>query len=612
MKKMTQLWLLFVIIAVFSLTFGILLTRQTKAESPPSKISIVLKDFIQSKTDEGMDKVEIEDGSLLSSVGHPIVPYYQKRFVFTKDFAVQSVDLTLRSDLKEGTGLKIPNFKFEKDLERNPEKVTKLSLDEWFPEESYTWDIDENEDGTKVLSVTIYPFIYNALTTEYKYYKHYEFSVSFVNTFVHISSFSSEKPSYDPTESVRFDATLQYVDSKPAQILALLTIEEENKTVVDSLPMEELSDLPSGEVNFNFLWTNEKKLTGYLYAKLEIKDKEGNLLDFRRIGLSFGKANAKITEFRISQDRIKPNDSVGFYVRMQNTGSTILKGEINIKITDESSDLKIFNQAFENVIPGEEYFYEGVWQAEEAKLGKKYTLTAHVLFDSNSSEPAIKYISLNTPPVADFALSPIPSLGVEVRFDGTLSRDSDGEIVQYSWNFGDDTTASGSIVTHKFYEPGDYQIRLTVTDNAGDSAQIEKKVTINPSSTKIVLRLFIGKKTYFVGDIEQTMDTEPIILEGRTLLPIRYVAEAIGAKVGWIQNEKKATINLGETYIELWIGNSLATVNGKSVPIDSANPNVKPIVIPPGRTMLPIRFVAEQLGCLVEWLPETREVKITK
>jgi len=56
----------------------------------------------------------------------------------------------------------------------------------------------------------------------------------------------------------------------------------------------------------------------------------------------------------------------------------------------------------------------------------------------------------------------------------------------------------------------------------------------------------------------------------------------------------KVTIRFKDTVIELWIGKNLATVNGEYKLIDPTNPNVKPIVIPPGRTMLPIRFIAEK------------------
>ena len=107
------------------------------------------------------------------------------------------------------------------------------------------------------------------------------------------------------------------------------------------------------------------------------------------------------------------------------------------------------------------------------------------------------------------------------------------------------------------------------------------------------------------------MDAAPVIMESRTLLPIRYVAEAIGAKVSWNNNERKVTITLKGTIIELWIGLNYAKVNGEFKLIDSTNTTVTPIIVEPGRTMLPLRFVSENLGAKVDWNSSKREVTIT-
>lgn len=70
-------------------------------------------------------------------------------------------------------------------------------------------------------------------------------------------------------------------------------------------------------------------------------------------------------------------------------------------------------------------------------------------------------------------------------------------------------------------------------------------------------------------------------------------------------------ISLKGDVIELWVGRNTVRVNGQSRPIDSLNSNVKPIIIPPGRIMLPLRFVTENLGCTVDWNPTLQEAKVT-
>ena len=138
-----------------------------------------------------------------------------------------------------------------------------------------------------------------------------------------------------------------------------------------------------------------------------------------------------------------------------------------------------------------------------------------------------------------------------------------------------------------------------------------QNVSINQISEEvIIIKLVIGSRMIYVNGKPDFMDVAPIIMEGRTLLPIRYVAEPLGAEVSWDPIDKKVTVVLNDTVIELWIGKPVAKVNGKFVYIDPDNHKVVPIIIPPGRTMLPVRFVAENLGCKVEWEASTRTVTI--
>ncbi|NPV90546.1 MAG: hypothetical protein HPY50_07230 [Firmicutes bacterium] len=125
------------------------------------------------------------------------------------------------------------------------------------------------------------------------------------------------------------------------------------------------------------------------------------------------------------------------------------------------------------------------------------------------------------------------------------------------------------------------------------------------------MRFYIGSSDYYVGDEIKTMDTVPQILESRTVLPLRYVAQPLGAAVDWNADEQKVNVALGSKTIILFIDNNIAVVDGVPKAVDPDNKNVKPVIMPPGRTMLPLRFIAEELGCKVDWNPSTQEIKIT-
>jgi hypothetical protein len=130
-----------------------------------------------------------------------------------------------------------------------------------------------------------------------------------------------------------------------------------------------------------------------------------------------------------------------------------------------------------------------------------------------------------------------------------------------------------------------------------------------PVEPPVSLGFNIGNTGYRVGGDQRFMDVAPIIVENRTLMPIRFVAEAIGAAVGWEPEARKVTVTLGLRMIELWIGNPLARINGKVMPIDPSNPAVLPF-ISGDRTYIPLRFVAESLLGDVTWHELTRGVGI--
>jgi len=143
---------------------------------------------------------------------------------------------------------------------------------------------------------------------------------------------------------------------------------------------------------------------------------------------------------------------------------------------------------------------------------------------------------------------------------------------------------------------------------AGKTYKTEALIGKEPSQTVIILQ--IGKTSFTVNGVANTLDSPPVIKNSRTLLPIRAIVEAIGGTVSWDGTEKKVTVSLGSNTIELWIGKSNAKVNGIDTPIDSTNSKVVPEIIN-GRTMLPLRFVTESLGCDVQWDGTTNTVTIT-
>jgi|GEM_PF-4731337 hypothetical protein len=108
-----------------------------------------------------------------------------------------------------------------------------------------------------------------------------------------------------------------------------------------------------------------------------------------------------------------------------------------------------------------------------------------------------------------------------------------------------------------------------------------------------------------VYDIDPGYQTAPVIHDGRTFVPIRAIIEALGGTVDWSASSQTLTITLNNTNIVLGIGNKSATVNGVDKALDDA-----PFISDTGRTMLPLRFITENLGHTVNWDDTSKTITI--
>jgi hypothetical protein len=122
--------------------------------------------------------------------------------------------------------------------------------------------------------------------------------------------------------------------------------------------------------------------------------------------------------------------------------------------------------------------------------------------------------------------------------------------------------------------------------------------------------LTIDIKTMTVDGAKVTLDAPAALVEDRTLVPLRAVVEHLGGTISWNAKTRQATLKARGITISLTIGKSTALVNGKSLAIDPKNSKVLPI-LSSGRTMLPLRFVAENLGLQVAWDAKTKAVTLS-
>jgi len=134
---------------------------------------------------------------------------------------------------------------------------------------------------------------------------------------------------------------------------------------------------------------------------------------------------------------------------------------------------------------------------------------------------------------------------------------------------------------------------MTVKDDAGN----EISYLIRLKNPAIVTTVLDGKKIYF--------DQLPVIESGRTLVPLRAIFEALGADVEWDGTTNTVTATKDDVEIKLTIDSLTASKNGTQIALDV------PARVVNGRTLVPVRFVADCFGVDVDWDDTIHQVVLT-
>ena len=100
-------------------------------------------------------------------------------------------------------------------------------------------------------------------------------------------------------------------------------------------------------------------------------------------------------------------------------------------------------------------------------------------------------------------------------------------------------------------------------------------------------------------------DQSPVLKNGRTMVPLRTIAETLNADVRWDKTAKAAIITTDEIIMQLPTDSTAATVNGEQVLLDTSAQIIN------GRTMVPLRFVAEQFALQVQWKADSYSVRLS-
>ena len=174
---------------------------------------------------------------------------------------------------------------------------------------------------------------------------------------------------------------------------------------------------------------------------------------------------------------------------------------------------------------------------------------------------------------------------VDIEFKWNDNMQNQGDIMDV-YNNGD--TAPIGRFAYRYTETTDY-----------DTTPVDEPVTVSElkvNQHKHSVIMAIDKNTAFAGGKQVTLDVAPQLINEKTMIPLRFFSESFGAEVDWNDETKTAIIELDGNTVEITVNKSEMLVNGEAVALES------PAVISGGRTLVPMRDLAENLGKEVLWI----------
>lgn len=159
---------------------------------------------------------------------------------------------------------------------------------------------------------------------------------------------------------------------------------------------------------------------------------------------------------------------------------------------------------------------------------------------------------------------------------------------------------------------GNQELTLRAEDAQGNISEVKRQILRKELIKELIIKLRIASKTAMIGDRETLLPVAPQIFRGRTMVPLRFLAEAFGAKVQWLASRQEIQITYREKFITLWLNQTRVLIEDL---LDSSKPPVqKQLDVYPylnqGTTMIPIRFISDEFGAKVEWKADIQEITI--
>lgn len=437
--------------------------RLIQGETPISTVVVNVPEYTVEKIG-GLDYVDIPGGGTLLMVGKPRVPFYSVSMEYPVGCRVQAVIMRERSGPTTVKDLNLSTVTWSPDAPSEniplPEKAAG-----WYPEKDFSWQVLLDPDGSSTLVITVFPFYYSPETKEARFYRHYEFDVTYIFSTISILNVNTEKPVYDPEEEITINVLLNNSGEAKDVITSIMIKRYGLDEAVDGLPLRMLHNLAE-QASFTMTWSSKGFPIGDYYVEIMLNDTSGNWLDRRACRFRLGRPLMNVTSFSVEPKHFKIGDQLEISLDALNVGSTPLSGRCIFMVHRGNNTVWSSHHNFSSLAPGASLRFTSTWNTSSTEKDALYYVIGYISYESRTTPPIVLMVSTNYLPIAKFSYTPTRiGLGEDVIFDASASSDPDGSISSYKWEFGDGGEGSGVSVKHSYHGLGDYLVTLTVIDN---------------------------------------------------------------------------------------------------------------------------------------------------
>lgn len=352
----------------------------------PTSLDVIVPDYQVTASASGeLDTARIPGGLMLLESGLPMVPIYVVTQPYPKGTRVQDVTLVTRFGLVTATGLNLPL------VGDDPASAAAIGSSKsvvsgagWYPEKDFAWEVEEKADGTTTLVIRMYPFYYDAATTDVQFYKNYSFDIRVITPSVEIESVTTDKRMYSQGESVLVGMVISGTDNTEDVIVEAVIRHYGSDALVDGLLLRSLVEM-QGLATFSTQWDSVDP--GFYNAEVTLRNTAGDVLDRATAQFIVGITAGDITAFTVTPTLFDIGEQVALSLTFANTGTVPLTGTTVVQIQTETGEMvQEFSHDYGNLAPGDAVVFADAWDTTGVVRGN-YRAVAYVLYESTATEP---------------------------------------------------------------------------------------------------------------------------------------------------------------------------------------------------------------------------------